>query len=165
MSSFWECLKFTDDEGEDLEPSEVQHLLDEMTRTGKQIIQIMKLIFPSSNIIPWFYTLCFDCPYFYKKVYENYGLLSFLFFPPLCFFFFIDYLLSFILFQIGVGPAVSNCQSGELLLRTLFGCLLFNLMPSCRSAPPIDHCSFSLSLFPFSVVFFPLYYFPFSYFS
>ena len=114
MSSFWECLKFTDDEREDLEPSEVQHLLDEMMRTGKQIIQIIKLIFPSSNIIPWFYTLCFDCPYFYKKVYENYGLLSFLFFPSLYFFFFIDYLLSFILFQIGVGPAISSCQSREL---------------------------------------------------
>ena len=41
------------------------------------------------------------------------------------------------------------------VLRTLFGCLLFNLMPSCRSAPPIDHCSFSLS-FPFLCCIFPL---------
>ena len=41
------------------------------------------------------------------------------------------------------------------LLRTLFSCLLFNLMPFCCSTPPIDYCSFSLS-FPFLCCIFPL---------
>ena len=46
------------------------------------------------------------------------------------------------------------------MLRTLFDCLLFNLMPSRRSAPPIDHCSLSLPP-SFSVVFFPCFIFLF----
>jgi len=89
MSSQWEVLKYKkvsldEDEREErkMPNEEVEGCLEEMAQQGRDV--------PKSNITPWLFTLCIDCPYFATTLYSEYG----------------------------VGLGASSCQAGEL--RNLF---------------------------------------------
>jgi len=67
-------------------PTEVGECLDEMESLGRQIIKSFEMFFPEVNLTPWLFTLCIDCPFFARELYDEYG----------------------------VGLNVASCQSGEL---------------------------------------------------
>jgi hypothetical protein len=73
MSSSWEVLRYVDESGKEKDEEEVREYLDLMTAYGSQIIKLFPLFFPESNLTPWLYTLCLDCPYFTKQLYEELG--------------------------------------------------------------------------------------------